>query len=415
MRALIVTDVFPPGCDGSGWSTFHLAQALRDDGHEVRVVKPEPRLAGVRLREYEGIEVQDFGFAYADVPYLRNLLKSDLLAARLERFLVDELGRGAADVVHAQHLLSAFPAVAAGRRRGVPVVVTVRDHWPICYFTTWHVAGERCPGCSFAKMLECMRGKDSRWYWAGIPMMPYMRRDVRRRQRGLRGADALIAVSRYIADQVVRPLVDDSRVEVIPNFLDVAAIERIAAEPPSVELPERFWLFAGKLHTLKGAHLVLEAAARSRSGVPLVVVGDGPERRAMEDRVRRERLDVRFLPWLDNREVWRVMRRAEVVVVPSLLAEALSRTVLESMAAGTCVVATDSGGIHDQIRDGEDGFITQAQPDALAHRIDALLADPAAGRAMADRARAVVRGRFDRRVVVPRVEALYARLARTSR
>jgi glycosyltransferase involved in cell wall biosynthesis len=415
MRALIVTDVFPPGCDGSGWSTFHLAQALRDDGHEVRVVKPEPRLVGIRLREYDGIEVRDFGFSYRDVPYLRNVLKSDLLAARLERFLVEELDRSAVDVVHAQHLLSAPPAVAAGRRRRVPVVVTVRDHWPICYFTTWHVAGERCPECSFAKMLACMRGKSPRWHWAGVPLMPYMRHDVRRRQRALRGADAVIAVSRYIADQVVRPLVDAARVEVIPNFLDVATIERISAEPPSVELPERFWLFAGKLDALKGAHLVLDAAAQSKSAVPLVVVGDGPERAAMTARVRREGLDVRFLPWLDNREVWRVMRRAEAVVVPSLLAEALSRTVLESMAAGTCVVATDSGGIHDQIRDGEGGFITAAEAGALARRVEALLGDPAARQAVADRARAVVRERFDRRVVVPRVEALYARLAQTSR
>ena len=408
MRILIVTDAFPPHCDGSGWSTFHLSRALAASGHDVAVVKPEPHLAGVRRRSYEGLEITDFGFPYVDQPYLRNFLKNDRLYPRLEAFLKDELAARPADVVHAQHVLSAPPSIAAATAHGIASVVTVRDHWPICYFTTWHVAGERCPSCSFTKMLACMKGKDPRGYWAGVPMMPYMRRNVRQKQQWLRRADRVVAVSRYIAGQVLEPILLADRIEVIPNFVDVAEIERAVATPPQVDLPERFLLFAGKLHALKGAHFVLDVAERLRSPLPLVVVGDGPEKPAMERRVRERSLNVRFLPWLDNVEVWRVMRRAEAVLVPSLLAEALSRTVLEAMAAGTVVAATDSGGIHDQIVDGESGIIAPADAAAFALRLDELLGDADRRRHLAEAARRNVDERFEQSAVLRRVEALYA-------
>jgi glycogen(starch) synthase len=221
----------------------------------------------------------------------------------------------------------------------------------------------------------------------------------------------VIAVSRYIAERVLEPILPSERIHVIPNFVDADEIEHAAQATPPVELPERFVLFAGKLHTLKGAHFVLDAAARRRWPLPLVVVGDGPERQAMERRVREEDLNVRFLPWLDNADVWRVMRRAEVVLVPSLLHEALSRTVLEAMAAGTPVAATDSGGIHDQLRDGESGVVTPPDAAVFAERVAALIDDQTLRARLAIRAREVVRSRFDRRAVLERVHVLYESLA----
>lgn len=406
MRILVASDVFPPGCDGSGWSAFHLARALAEAGHEVRVVKPEPGLIGIRRRAYEGLEVTDFGYPYADVPFLRNVLKSDLLGVRLEGFLCRALEEWPAEVVHAQHWLSAGPSVRAALRLGRAAIVTVRDHWPICYFTTWTVEGERCPSCSLRHRLACMKAKEPRWYWAGLFLGSYMRREVRRRQEALRQASAVVAVSRYIAEEVVRPI-GVGRLEVVPNFVEVGEIERVATEPPEVELPERFWLFVGKLDVLKGAQLLLDAAQLLRGEAPLVVVGDGPERSAMQQRAAREGLDVRFLPWVENREVWRILGRAAVVVVPSVLAEALSRTILEAMAAGAPVVATARGGTADQIVDGKTGWLVPPEPRALAEAVGRCLRNPGEARAMAARALELVRSRFDRSAVLPRMEALY--------
>jgi glycosyltransferase involved in cell wall biosynthesis len=406
MRVLIVTDTFPPRCGGSGWSTFHLARALTARGHAVRVVKPEANLAGVGRRELEGIPVADFGYALHDVPYVRSFERDLWLARRLERFLAAELAAWPADVVHAQHALSTAPAVAAAARLGLPSIATVRDHWTVCYFTTAHVEGGFCPDCGFAKMLACMKGKSPSAYWAGIPLMPYMRRIVRRKQRALAAADAVIAVSEYIAARAVRGIVGGARTHVIANPIDAAEVARVAATPPALELPERFVLFVGKLRRSKGAWLALEASAGiGARGAVLLMVGDGPDRGGLESAARD--LPVRFLPWVENRDVWRIMRRAAVILVPSLWPESLSRTVTEAMAVGAPVLATDCGGIHDQIRNRESGAVLPADPAAFAAEIDRVLGEPALGRSWAEHARQTIAARFDDAVVLPRIEALY--------
>lgn len=411
MRVLIVTDAFPPRCGGSGWSTFHLAKALLRNGHEVRVVKPQAGSSGVRHRRYDEIEVTDFGYFFRDVPYVRNVLREDVMARRLREFLADELRARAPDVVHAQHVLSAPPAIAAGRQVGVPVVVTVRDYWPKCYFTTLHVDGESCPDCSFGKMLRCIREKSPAGYWAAIPMMPYMRRSVRRKQARLREAAAVIAVSRYVADRVVRPIVGDATTHVIPNSIDGAEVSAEAASPPATPLPDRFLLFVGKLSLLKGAAFALDVVNRLRKPIPLVIVGDGVERQRIERRIRESALDVRLVRWVDNVEVWRIMRRATLVLVPSLWQEPLSRTVTEAMAVGAPVVATDRGGIHDQIEHEVSGLICPADPARFAEGVEALLADESSRARLARAARLRIETAFDHAVVVPRLEALYRRVA----
>ncbi len=377
----------------------------------MRVIKPQAGLSGIAMRRYEEVDVTEFGYVLHDLPVLRSVLRDEVLARRLAAHLVRELRERPADVVHAQHVLSAPPSIAAGRAAGVPVVVTVRDYWPTCYFTTASIDGAQCPACGFRGMLRCMREKSPRAYWAGVPLMPYMRRNVRRKQQRLRQAAAVIAVSRYVADVVVRPIVGEAATHVIPNSIDADEVCRVAAEAPACELPNRFLLFAGKLNPLKGAGFALDVMSRIRHSVPLVMVGEGTQRPAIERRAREERLNVRFLPWVDNREVWRIMRRASVVLVPSLWAEPLSRTVTEAMAAGAPIVATDRGGIHDQIADRESGLVLPADPARFAESIDTLLDDPAAGERYVAAAKRRVETVFDDRVVLPQLEALYRAVA----
>ena len=410
MRLLIVTDAFPPGCGGSGWSAFHLARALLRRGHDVRVVEPRPGRREVRERRFEDIEVSNFGYYFRDVPYLRSVLRDEILSRRLREYLERDLETRPVDLVHAQHVLSAGPSVAAARAVGIPVVVTVRDHWPRCYFTTAHVDGESCPDCSLPKMLRCMREKSPRGYVAGVPMIPYMRRSVRRRQAVLRRADAVVAVSGYIADRVVRPIVGDGKTHVIPNSVDLSAVLRLAEEPPQTELPARFLLFVGKLNALKGAMFALDVLACLRHRMPLVMVGEGVDRQGIERRAAEQRLDVRLVPWVDNAEVLRIMRRAAVILVPSLWPEPLSRTVTEAMAAGVPIAATDRGGIHDQLVHGESGLVLPPDAKLFAAAVDRLLEDPSTARRLAVAARMRIEAAFDHSVVLPKLESVYQSL-----
>ena len=139
-RVLLVTDSFPPGAGGSGWSTFELARQLRNRGHAVQVVHAKPgTVNGLHRTEYEGVPVTEFRVHVPNVPVLRNVLKNERLWAALGRYLVTRLAAEPADIIHAQHVMTTVPAVRAGRRTGVPVVATVRDYWPVCYLSLIHI------------------------------------------------------------------------------------------------------------------------------------------------------------------------------------------------------------------------------------------------------------------------------------
>ena len=124
MRILITTDSFPPGCGGSGWSTYELARELRARGHEVIVFQPEARRTPPR-RTYEGFEVRSFSFWAPSVPFARNYFKSELLHARLALVLGQMVIDERIDLVHAQHVMTIPGAVQAARRAGVPSVATI--------------------------------------------------------------------------------------------------------------------------------------------------------------------------------------------------------------------------------------------------------------------------------------------------
>src|SRR5436190_19625401 len=106
----------------------------------------------------------------------------------------------------------------------------------------------------------------------------YMLVHVRHRQVLLAEADAVVTVSRYMARRLPEA-VPPARVHAIPNIVDVAALDRVAATPPALDVPPSFLLFVGKLEHNKGAHLLpaILAAARAEAGdlPPLIVLGSG--------------------------------------------------------------------------------------------------------------------------------------------
>ena len=136
MKILLATDAFPPICGGSGWSTYELARGLRALGHAITVVQPRPGTpVGVRETAYDGLRILELGAPAPPIPYVRNYFKNERLYATLAGFLADVIARERIDLVHGQHVLTCVPSVEAARRAAIPVVCTVRDYWPVCYWS----------------------------------------------------------------------------------------------------------------------------------------------------------------------------------------------------------------------------------------------------------------------------------------
>jgi glycosyltransferase involved in cell wall biosynthesis len=138
-----------------------------------------------------------------------------------------------------------------------------------------------------------------------------------------------------------------------------------------------------------------------------ILVGDGELRGELEAQARRLGLapHVRFAGWRDN--VAEVLALADVFVLPSE-SEGFGRVLVEAMAMGRPVVATNVGGIPDIVLDGETGLLVEpADPAALASAVGALLDEPARAARLGAAGRARAESTFSLGAHVDAVERVY--------
>ena len=167
------------------------------------------------------------------------------------------------------------------------------------------------------------------------------------------------------------------------------------------------------LNGVKGPGVLLEAAVRVIAYEPkakFVLIGTGPLRQELEARAGALSLRDRVLFLGARQDVPNLLIRMEMLVAPSF-AEGFSNAVLESMAAGLPVVATDVGGNREAIIDGETGFLAPSHdPSALADRILRLLADRSLAKRMGRAGRRRIEAHFTLERMVVETECFYERL-----
>jgi glycosyltransferase involved in cell wall biosynthesis len=298
--------------------------------------------------------------------------------AWLWRHLVGYLRRERVQVLHAHMFGSNLWGTVLGRASGVPVVVT-HEH-------TWSFQGE--------------------------PLRRLLDREVI-----ARFSDAFVAVSREDRRKMIEvEHIPPAAIRFVPNGIappppptpgrDVRAELGIAADAPVIGS-------VGALRPQKAYDLLVRAALSLRRAHPslrVLIVGEGPQQRHLQALlVELGMVDTVLL--LGRRlDVPDLLRAMDVAVCSSEF-EGSPLAVMEYMAAARPIVSTRVGGIPDLIDDGVHGLlVAPGDAQALAGAIDALLRDPARGRALGERARERRRAEFDLDVMVGKVEALYEEL-----
>ena len=406
-RVCLVTDVYPPDCGGSGWSTHALARVLVSRGHQVSVVAVDPTRMDVVTRVYDGIEITDVGVQAARRSVRRRLGARDYTYGTLATFLDQFLRTNpSVDVVHAQHLHSGPPSVAVGNALGRATIVTVRDYWPVClHGTSWW--GERiCEGCTTQNLAGCMA---EYWQWprpVSRVMGGWAQRRLDARASGLAAADKVLSVS-YAVENRIRDQLPGADLTVVPNIVDPGDVERIAIAHQDASRTEPYVLAAGKLQPTKGFDLLLSALAEVGASRPVsvLVAGDGPSRAALDTQARASKLPVTFLGWVDHDRLLGLQRGAEAVLLPSAWNEPLARVALETMALGTPVVAWNRGGNPEIIESGINGWLVSDSGD-LEEALRSL-ASAECRRRVGEAARTRVEERFSPDAVYSQVKAVY--------
>jgi glycosyltransferase involved in cell wall biosynthesis len=385
VRILLASEVYPPRAGGAGWSARALALALREAGHDVSVLTTSPG-----AEDLDGLRVQRFtvhGRKRLHVP----------------RAFARHLRAHEGAVVHAQHSLSALGALAGPAPERV--AVTVRDHWPVCFWSTRISRGALCPGCGLGAMTRCVSGRVNAPAPVSWGAVPYMAADLHLKRRALRRAGATLAVSEAIAAELRGAGLP--RVEVLPNMVDAEETARLATPPPSFALPDRFVLFVGKLEENKGARLLVPALAASGHTLPLVVLGEGSLAHVVRHEAAAAGIPLVNRGWAEREDVLRTLARAQALVFPALWPEPLSRVLLEALALGVPAAAMDTGGTGEILREGS-GLLARDVGE-LGDALGRLLGDAALRRDTAERARARARA-FAPETLIPRYTDVYRRL-----
>lgn len=210
----------------------------------------------------------------------------------------------------------------------------------------------------------------------------------------LRGFDHVVAVAPELLEVLQAAGIDPARTSMIENGLSLPPLS--AADAPArirrelgVAAQDALLLRVGRLDVFKGNHVLLQAYAGlgpAAASTRLVLVGDGPERAALERQARAAGLQERVIFAGYRPDVADLLRAADLFVIASLQ-EGLPMVLLEAMAAGVPVVTTRVGAIGGVIRGGENGWIVPAgDAAALGGALREALGDAARRRRCAEQA-----------------------------
>ena len=179
----------------------------------------------------------------------------------------------------------------------------------------------------------------------------------------------VVTTSGMQSDVVQRIPEAASKITVIPNYVDTSVFQPYPNLRDESEL-----IFVGRIAPEKNLTAVLEAVKPLQ--VRLRIIGEGKIRPELQQRFAS--LDGRVI-WegnVPNSVLSRYLNSAGLFVLPSFY-EGHPKALIEAMACGLPVIGADSPGIRELIRHGETGYLCAAQPSAIRHAIEELVADPA--------------------------------------
>ena len=278
-----------------------------------------------------------------------------------------------ADIVHFHNTLPLVsPAGYYGARAaGAAVVQTLHNFRLICPGALLYRDGKICEDCvgkTFAApgvRHGCYRG--NRGATLAVAGMTAAHRLAGTWDRAV---DRYIAITDFARDKFVAGGLPADRLSIKANPL---------SEDPGVgRNGGDFALFVGRLDQGKGLQTVLRAWETCAALPPLTIVGDGPQASLVREAVdRMGKGRIRWKGWLQSPDVLALMREARVFVFASDLFEGgTPMTIVESLASGLPIVATDRGAARQIVRDGVEGVrFNPGDPQALAASVRGVLRD----------------------------------------
>ena len=179
--------------------------------------------------------------------------------------------------------------------------------------------------------------------------------------------DAYIALTEFGRKKFIECGLPEERIFVKPNFL---------ANPPEPDyINNGYIIFLGRLSSEKGITVLIDAVKRLNLYKPtplnLKIIGDGPLRKVIEEKIRSGRVDsIELLGRKNLNECMALLKESKFMVMPAVCYENFPLSIREAFACGKPVVASRLGAMAELIEDGKTGLLFEpGNPDDLAEKI----------------------------------------------
>jgi glycosyltransferase involved in cell wall biosynthesis len=296
------------------------------------------------------------------------------------------------DLVHVHNTFFMIsPSIyAACREAGVPVVQTLHNYRLLCPAANLFRNGSICEECMEQTLWRSVRHgcyRSSRPATAAVALMLAVHRA---RHTWTREVTRFIALTEFARSKFVQGGLPGEKIFVKPNFLYPDPGLRNGGSDGD------YALFLGRLSPEKQVSRLLKAWTLLRNRIPLVIVGEGPERRELEMQSLRDNLSgVHFRGQLPHDRALAIMRGARLLVFPSECYESFGMAIIEALASGVPVICCRLGSMREIIADGRTGLHSEpGNAEDLAEKVDWAWNNPVRLRVMVKEARQVYEERY---------------------
>ncbi len=359
--------------------------------YQIRGGEDESQKAEARLLREQGHQVDVYEEHNDRVSTLSkiNLASRTIWSRETYQILTSRFTQQTYDVVHVQNF---FPLISpslyyAAQAKGIPVVQTLRNYRLLCPNAQFFRQGRVCEDCleQFIPLPgvvhACYRG--SRAATSTVAAMLTVHRVM---GTWTNQVDIYIALTEFARQKFIQGGLPAEKIVVKPNF--------VHPDPGLGEGGGNYALFVGRLSPEKGLDTLLQAWKKLGSKIPLKIVGDG----SLTSQVSKAVAQISGVEYLGRKpiaEIYKLMGEAAFLVFPSEWYEGQPRTILESFAVGTPVIASNLGAMSSLINPYQTGLhFRPGYSEDLTAQVEWVLSHPTELTQMRQEARAEFEAKY---------------------
>lgn len=327
-------------------------KALEDAGHEVAVFSMNhPKNLASPYNKYfvSRVSFSESGFINMIHASLR-IFWSFEAKRKFEKLVIDFKP----DIIHLHNIYHHIsPSILrVSKKYKIPVVIHLHDYKLICPNYQLFTQGKYCEACRSQKFYNCVRlkcFKNSRLK----SLLVYLEMTLHHKILKIyeNNLDLLIAPSQFIKDVFIKFGWPENKIKLLYNFCEKTDLQA------AISSPENYLLYFGRLGPEKGIDILIKSLQNTQE--KLKIAGAGPELEYLHKLSSNLGLNsqVEFLGFKSGSELNNLISSAKAIVIPSIWPENMPFSLLESMARGKVVLASDVGGLSELVKNEVNGFI----------------------------------------------------------